>query len=770
MAMISVKVSQAVMMGSVHHGIAPLPPISQPFGLSLVPSVPMPRQLWTAILSLILTAISGLSNEREPEGKPSIRAQRIDEALIVDGKLDDAAWQTADPITKLYQYEPRAGDRLTEDTQIRFLFNDRTFYIGVWCQDRDPDGIIARAMERDFFIPSDDYFYFFLGTFHDQRNGYVFAVNPNGARYDALVSQGTDVNSQWDGVWQVKTARDDQGWSAEVAIPLNSLSFDPNGDTWGFNISRNIRRKSERGRWTGARPELRTGHAAEAGDLLGLTDLKQGLGIEFSPFVTGRYHKSGGDTDWLGDMGADLRYRITPNLSGTLSYNTDFAETEVDDRQINLTRFPLFFPEKRGFFLEDSGIYNFGGLASSRRGRTGLRNLILPYFTRRIGLSDDGDIIPITVAGKLAGRIGDYELGITHAMLEGRRGLGTQQVTSGRILRHFGEQSSLGLLATVGDPNSEDGDSTLIGADYRFRTSDLFGDKVLESDVFALGTWGDDPDLGKTSDHAYGLSVAYPNEPLYLAFKYAEIGENFEPALGFVRRQGVRAYASTISLVTRPQDGWFREIRSTLSAEVFTDLDNSLDSGEFQFSFLEVEFHSADELEFEVEHNIDRPSEAFEIADGVFIPAGDYAWTEGSVSLTMARKRTVAMDVLLTAGEFYDGSRQRAGVEMDYLPNKYLSIGLDYFINRIDLPGGDFDTHLASARMAWKFTPDLTWSHLVQYDSISETMGFQSLLRWEYLPGSELFAVVNQAYAHEDRGFRTTDEEFAVKLGANFRF
>ena len=730
----------------------------------------MPRQLWIVFFTCLATTVLCLANEREPEGKPSITAQRLKSSLNIDGKLDESAWQTAQPITQLYQYEPRAGDRLTEDTEIRFLFNEHTFYMGIYCFDRDPAGIIARAMERDFYIPQDDYVYFFLDTFHDQRNGYVFSINPNGARYDGLVSRGTHINSQWDGVWQVKTARDDSGWSAEVAIPLNSLSFDPNEDRWGFNLSRNIRRKSERGRWTGARPELRTGHAAEAGDILGLTDLKQGFGIEFTPYLTGRYRKSGGDVDWLADAGADLRYRLTPNLSGTLSYNTDFAETEVDDRRINLTRFPLFFPEKRGFFLEDSGIYNFGGLDSSRRSRNGLRNLVLPYFTRRIGLSDAGDIIPINFAGKLAGRVGNYELGVTHAMLGGRRGLGRQQVTSGRVLRHFGKQSSLGMLATVGDPNSEDGDSTLFGVDYRFRTSDLFGDKVLESDVYALGTWNDDPDLGNTSDYAFGVSLTYPNEPLYLSFKYAEIGENFEPALGFVRRQGVRAYASALSLVARPQDGWFREIRSSLNAEVFTDLDNHLDSGEFRFNFFEAEFHSADELEFEAEHSIDRPIEDFEIADGIVIPAGDYAWTEGSMILTMARKRTVAVETILTAGEFYDGNRQRAGIEIDYLPNKHLSLELEYHINRISLPAGGFDTHLASARMAWKFTPDLTWSHLLQYDSISDTMGFQSVLRWEYQPGSELFAVVNQAYAHEDRGFRATDEEFAVKLGANLRF
>ena len=726
------------------------------------------RILFLIILTNGFLSVNGIA--REPKAKPSVKATRLESPIQVDGLLNETEWQSAPPISQLYQYEPSAGDELSEDTEVRFLYDDKTLYLGVNCLDQNPSGIIARGMERDGSVSPDDYVYFLLDTFHDQRNGYVFSVNPNGARYDALLSRGTNTNSEWDGVWETKTSIDDEGWKAEIAIPFTSLSFDPNNDTWGFNISRNIRRKSERGRWTGARPEIRTSYAAEAGDLTGLSGLKQGLGIEFSPYVVGRYRKGDSDADSLGDWGADFRYRITPNLSATLSYNTDFAETEVDDRQINLTRFPLFFPEKRGFFLEDSGIYNFGGLTSSRRSRTGLRNLLVPYFTRRIGLSDDGDIIPITVAGKVAGRIGDYEVGLTHALLEGKHALGSQNVSSARILRHFGEQSSFGLMTTAGNPNADE-ESFLLGADYHFRTSNFLGDKFLQSDVFTLATWNTDANDHTIADQAFGASLIYPNEPLYLSMKYIEIGEDFKPSLGFVRRQGVRAYAGNVTYTTRPDDHpWFREVQMSLNTEMFTDLDNRLDSAEFTLTPLEVKFHSADEFEFNIEHSIDNPTEDFEIADGIVIPAGNYNWTDASAIFTMARKRVIAADLGLTLGEFYNGSRQRAFAEITILPNKHLAFNLDYSFNRVHLPAGRFDTHLASARMVWKFTPDLTWSHLVQYDSLSDSMGFQSLLRWEYRPGSELFAVVNQSYLHEERSWRTTDEEFAVKVGVNARF
>ncbi len=726
------------------------------------------RVLFLIILANDLLSLNGVA--REPQEKPSVAAIRLESPIQLDGLLNEPEWQSAPPISTLYQYEPSAGDALSEDTDVRFLYDDKTLYLGVNCRDRNPSGIIARGMERDGSVSPDDYVYFMLDTFHDQRNGYVFSVNPNGARYDALLSRGTSTNSEWDGVWETKTSIDDEGWKAEIAIPFASLSFDPNNDTWGFNISRNIRRKSERGRWTGARPEIRTSYAAEAGDLTGLSGLRQGLGIEFAPYLVGRYRKGEGDTDWLGDWGADFRYRITPNLSATLSYNTDFAETEVDDRQINLTRFPLFFPEKRGFFLEDSGIYNFGGLTSSRRSRTGLRNLLVPYFTRRIGLSDDGDIIPITVAGKVAGRVGDYEVGLTHALLEGKHALGSQNVTSARVLRHFGEQSSAGLMATAGNPNADE-DNFLLGADYHFRTSDFLGDKFLQSDIFVLGTWNSDSQDHNIADQAFGASLIYPNEPLYLSMKYIEIGEDFEPALGFVRRQGVRAYAGNVTYTVRPEhQPWFREVQAGIDVELYTDLDNRLDNADFLFTPLEVEFHSADELRFDVEHSIDNPLEDFEIADGVVIPAGNYNWTDFSMRFTGARKRLVSAEFGAVIGDFYNGSRQRVFTEINVLPNKHLSFDLDYAFNRIHLPGGSFDTHLASARMVWKFTPDLTWSHLLQYDSLSDSMGFQSLLRWEYRPGSELFAVVNQSYLHEERGWRTTDEEFTVKVGVNGRF
>ena len=708
--------------------------------------------------------------DREPKEKPSLQALRVDSPPTVDGHLNEPQWQQAPAATKLYQYEPHAGEELSEHTEFRFLYDAHHLYLGVWCYDRDPDGIIARSMTRDFYIPADDYLYFMFDTFHDQRNGYVFAVNPNGARYDGLISRGTNTNSDWDGVWRAKTTIDEEGWKAEIEIPFSSVSYDPGGDRWGFNISRNIRRKSERGRWTGARPEIRTSFPGEAGDLLGLTAMKQRLGLELRPFATLRFQKGSDESHWLGDTGLDLRYRITPGLSATLSYSTDFAETEVDDRQVNLTRFPLFFPEKRTFFLEDSGIYDFGGLTNSRRSSAGLRNLVIPYFTRRIGLSEEGEIVPILLADKIAGHIGETEVGFTHVMLEERHGIERKNLFSGRVVKHFGEQSSLGLLATSGDPNPN-GDNHLLGADYHFRTSDFLGDKFLQADAFALGTESSGHQRANSNGYAFGLAATYPNEPLFIEGRYMEIGEDFEPALGFVRRRGVRAYSTAAAYTLRPETvTWLREFQVAASARHYTDLEDELDSALYTLQPLELEFASADELEFFIKHSFDSPDEEFEISDGVFIPADDYWWTDYTLSLTLARKRLLSGDIELTCGDFYDGTRFQFSGHTTIMPNKHLTLVFNYSHNQIDLPVGDFTTHLAGARMFWKFNPDLTWSHLLQYDSVSESIGFQTLLQWEYRPGSKLYAVVNQSYLDQRTGFKLQDQEIALKVGANFRF
>ena len=315
---------------------------------------------------------------------------------MVDGRLDDVVWQDAPLGGPLTQFLPNQGGPMSEPTEFRIVYDEDALYLGVWCYDSEPDRITARLMEREGPIWMDDYIIFVLDTFHDRRNGYVFFVNPNGAQRDGLISDNIQENHDWDGIWSVRTSRNREGWQLEAAIPFKTLSFSPDAATWGFNLERMIQRRAERGRWSGAHAQFRTGNVSEAGELTGLQGLKQGYGLELRPYVLGRSRRDEVDdrrTSSTVETGGDLRYRIAPNLAATLSTNTDFAETEVDARQLNFTRFPLFFPEKRSFFLDDGGIFNFGGLRS---------NELIPFFSRRIGLGPEGEVVPIRGAASLS--------------------------------------------------------------------------------------------------------------------------------------------------------------------------------------------------------------------------------------------------------------------------------------------------------------------------------------------------------------------------------
>ena len=714
---------------------------------------------------------SHLTQTVSSNGKPSLAAFRVEKGPTVDGRLDDAVWNQAPIGGPLYEYVPKSELPMTELTEFRVIYNKDYLYVGVWCYDSDPSKINARIMERDASIFSDDNVQVVIDTFHDNRNGYIFMTNPNGARRDELISNNVQRNVNWDGVWTVRCRIDQDGWKIEMAIPFKTLSFDPTSSVWGFNLTRSISRKSERGRWSGARPEVRSSNVAEAGDLIGLNGMRQGIGLEVTPYVLGRYSRMDepSDTDRFGEFGGEVRYRITPNLSTTISYNTDFAETEVDQRQINLTRFPLFFPEKRDFFLEDSGIFEFGGLGSgiSLRPRSVFRSPLIPFFTRRIGRSDKGRIVPILGAGKVAGRVGNYNIGFQDAVLD-HEDLGIQNAFSGRVSRNMFEQSTLGMIATAGDPNSKN-ENFLIGPDFQYRTSKFMGNQILEASLFTLGTYTENAE--EELAMAYGGNIAYPNDLVRAQIEFMGIDEAFNPGLGFVRRKDTLAYGSLWSFEPRPESiEWARQFKFTYQNSIFTNPSNKKESVRHEFTPLQLELDSADEIFIKLGREFDRPRGPFEIVDGVFIPEGAYWWTDFGIGIESASNRLIQGEVEFTIGEFYTGDRQQIKTELELLPWKRLNLLLEYDYNHVDLPLAEFHVHIAAFRMVWNFTPDLIWSHLVQYDNLSDSVGLNSRLRWEYRSGSQLFLVANQSYLREDNSVRVLDTELNLKVGATIRF
>ena len=738
---------------------------------------PLIPGLWQALAFLLLipglltaaTTASGDTPAREPEEKPSIQALSIESKLEIDGHLDEDAWTRAPKAGPFYRYDKNFGTPMTEPTEFAVLYDQDTLYIGIWAMDSEPSKIKARTMERDSTsIFSDDYLYLALDTFHRQRNGYIFALNPNGARYDALLTNNLYRNGNWDGAWTARTAINEDSWTVEIAIPAKSLSFDPNNSTWGFNISRTIARKNEQGRWTGALPQIWTYTVSEAGDIVDLKGVNQGLGLEVAPYVLGRYRGGNGEQDILGDFGTDVRYRITPNMSATLSYNTDFAEAEVDQRQLNFTRFPLFFPERRAFFLEDSGMFEFGGLPSSGQSSVGLNRPLIPFFSRRIGRNLNGEIVPIIAAGKVAGRAGKYQLGLTDVLLDAKGGLGQKNVFAGRIARDVGEQSSAGFLTTAGDPNSDD-TNVLAGPDFRYTNTEFLGTQTIRANAFALATVTE----GMTTDtgYAYGGNVTLPNDRYYLHLQYIEIDDAFNPAMGFVPRKDIRAYNSLWGYRPRPASiSWIRQFRFYYENEHYTDLDNHLETYEHRFTPLSIYFESGDRMSFSYRNRFDAPDAPFDVANTVTVPQGDYSWNNYRFNIDMAGYRTFAPELTVQFGEYYHGHRETYSFGGNLRKWKYASLRADYDISEIRLPTESGRTHLASTRLLLSVTPDLFWIHLLQYDSISESVGYNSRIQWEYRPGAKLFLVLNQNYLADDLSFSIQDTVATIKVGGLFRF
>ena len=469
----------------------------------------------------------------------------------VDGLLDEEIWRTAPTIGELTQREPRTGETPTERTKVTLLYDANYLYIGVMCDDAEPQQVIGTQMARDATLTSDDRIEILLDTYRDQRNAFYFATNPAGALVDGLVFANGQSNMQWDAIWMVRTRRTPQGWSAEFAIPFKSLGFPSGSTVWGFNISRHILRKLEKDRWSGARLETRFFQVSEAGDITNLTGLTQGIGLDLRPFTGGNWrYTRGSERNTVTDKpGLDMFYNFTPSLKLTATVNTDFGETEVDVRQINLSRFSLFFPEKRSFFLEDAGVFSFSNTFAETQRVASSRSLVIPFFSRQVGLLA-GEEVPIDMGVKLTGKVGRTDLGLLDVRTRDVFNVLEKNFLVGRVKRNLLQQSYIGAIFTQGDPSLSVASRTF-GADVRFATSNVLGkSKNLVFNAYGLRSMT----TGQTgNDGSYGASVEYPNEVVQFEGVWLDVQENFRPAQGFVSRRNMRLLRAGARYIPRPQ-------------------------------------------------------------------------------------------------------------------------------------------------------------------------------------------------------------------------
>ena len=694
---------------------------------------------------------------------PTYAPLRIPEGVarpVVDGVLDEPVWQQAPLLSELRQVEPVGGAVPTEATEVRIVYDDASIFVAVLCRDCDPATIRATQRRRDGPLMTDDSVSLFFDTFLDRRNAFYFGVGAGGSMLDALVAKnGAEFNRNWDGIWDAAARVTSEGWIAEFEIPFETLSFPADAGRWGFNVQRRIRRRNEQARWSSPDPNVDFDWVANAGTLTGLHGMKQALGIDVVPFAVDTYARDRGtDREYTnGNAGLDLYWRMTPSFKLSLSANTDFAETEVDERQVNLTRFPLFFPEKRRFFLEDASNFVFA---------QGEDASVLPFFSRRIGRDDSGDEIPILLASKLTGRNDECSLGLLEVETDSHHDVERKHLLVGRYEQNLFEQSTAGLIFAHGDPTG-DARSSTYGADFNYRTDAWLGD-----DNFRVGGWflRSATDGVDGRDKAYSARVFYPNDEVEAGFGVTMIEEQFDPLLGFVPRVGVKEYQWQAAYAPRLNTERVRQIFFEVEPSVVTDFGNRTQTSELDVKPFGIETQEGDEAALHVRRVYDHLDDDFEIADGVVIPADGYRFTRYGGSIETSSGRPFTFEAGVNFGRFYGGRETSYSVALDFRPDPLVTGGVDFEQEEVRLPGGSFSVRVTRLRVNLQFSPRLVWSTLVQHDTESDDLGLNSRLRWILRPGREMFAVVNQGWFWSSDRFAQTETQLALKVGYTLRF
>jgi hypothetical protein len=682
-----------------------------------------------------------------------IKAVRVAEGPRVDGLLDDPVWQSVPAITGFRMVEPRPGEDPSEKTEARVLYDGHSLYVGVYCYDSEPGRIWGNSMAQDsggsgggmvgyggYHGPStssDDIVRVLLDPFQDKRNAYVFFVNPRGARGEGLAYAG-DSSLNWDGIWEAKSRRLADGWSAEIRIPFKTISFRPGLTAWGLNIERTIARKMEKIRLSGTTLDSNFYNPNEAAALEGIEDVKQGLGITFKPYgLASAARTNSVSSKYEGDVdgGFDLYKSITPNLVGVVSYNMDFAETEVDERRINLTRFPMFFPEKRMFFLEGSENFSFSSSIS-----------FTPFFSRTVGLYQ-GTQIPVLLGTKVYGKIGSTNLTVldvqTRATTVGGVDLPARNLLAARVTQNIFDQSKIGLIFTNGSPTGEK--NSLAGFDFNFSSSKFLGDKNVMLATLAHYNWNENEE-GR--HHGFGFRANYPNDLWNVQSTYAYYGEALDPGLGYMMRRGIQTGFVRAAFQPRPKGGFLagfvRQFYFDVSADYYWDLSGTLETSTLNASPLSFRTQSGESFSFSAVANHDVLPFDFEVSEGVLLPAGPYSFQSFRLNASSASHRPIVVDAGWNFGEFYSGRYDDVNLGLTLKFKGYATLAFDANLVRGRLPEGSFSQNVYQVKADIFLSPDLGFMNYIQFDDISNTLGWNARLRWQLSPGNEIYLVYNR--------------------------
>ena len=677
--------------------------------------------------------------------RPLLTAQAARTAPVLDGVVEgDPAWQGAAAATGFVQNTPDEGQPATQDTEVFVVFDETHLYVGVVCHDRQPDRIIVSDSRRDASLDETDSFRVLFDTFGDHQTGFVFGTNPAGIQYDGQVTRdgeggiGTTggFNLNWDGEWDVAARISETGWSAEMAIPFRTLRF-PKGNpqTWGLNFQRNIRRHNESAFWASLPRQFGLNRVSMAGDLNGVEVPRQRV-LQVTPYVLGSasdgLRRDGvvvDETDEDFEAGFDLKYGVTASLTLDATYNTDFAQVEADVQQINLDRFNLFFPEKRPFFLENAGAFSVG-----------VPEEVELFFSRRIGIGPGGSDIPIDGGLRLSGKAGRTNIGLLAMGTDEVAGV-TPENTFGvvRVSRDLGTRSSIGLIVTERRERGEGGDSS-----ERFRTFGVDGRWGIGQKAEILGFAAKTETPGAEGDeHAFRVGGRWDSETLVTQLNYTEVGDDFNPAIGFLARRGYRKADSFVLYRIRPENLWgLHELRPHISYRGFWDFDGFQETG-----FLHVDNHwewaNGNEVHTGVNFTREGVKDAFEIFPGVIVPPGTYDHEEILLVAFTNRGAPVGIEGRLTAGGFFGGDRLAITPTFRFRLGEQFNVEVVWSHNDIDLPGGSFKTNLARLRLSYSFTPQIFIDGLVQYNDRLDQWSSNVRFGWQDASSTGLYVVYN---------------------------
>ena len=733
------------------------------------------------VVVVALMSAAAFAQESTIEEK-RFRINRIATAPDIDGRIDEAEWAGAARLSDLHEVEPVEFTTPSERTVFYAAFDDNALYIAGYAYDSEPDEISARILRQGGNLFSDDTMGIIIDAFNNKRSGYSFTLNANGVRAEAIYAIPTRPSDDWDGIWRGASRKVEDGWTMEMAIPFNTITFDPENDTWGINFQRRVARKAERMAWQSRNGQI---NPTVSGEVVGFENLSQGIGLDVIPSVSTTHNEDyvANTSDTKFNPSIDISYKLTPSINALLTVNTDFAATEVDGRQLDLQRFSLFFPEKRSFFLTDFDIFQFGGIPSGGgfgNRVTGMRSGTngLAFFSRRIGLTSDRKPVDIIAGTKFSGRIGDVDFGTLYIRQDDYVTNDDEHIDQSdlfvtRISRGVLEESSMGMIYTNGDPGSNL-DSSLVGADFLYRNTRLGTNRSMLGNFWIQKSENEGVN-GK--DTAWNATIGFPSRlGLEGGFQVHQVEENYDPAIGFANRTGVRLYGGELGY-RRIRDGnpFIREVSHGLEVAHWEYLDTGeIQTLEVQSDLVSLRSREGDFWRIDVKYQKEGllPGEQPLDSIGITIPPGEYTFERAGMFLRTARYRKFGFQFRIDDGGWYNGDRFHVGPEVDWRPNEHFAFSLKYDYNKYEFPGADAITRQLTLEAEISFNAKWSLVSLAQYDNISEDVGINSRLRYNLSAGQDLWFVINHNMDRDpvDDRFHNSESTAAVKLRYTFRY